>query len=252
MTLKQEILAESIGYKGANFESNFFFTKLAQGFTKDYKIFKEDTLPLYDEVFGEEYHPIFEEIEKNVLLIESIVDDNTILLFENPWDDWLKQNKIKSPGSSSMGSDPLKNYVPAKTAKEGFKEVANATPKIAASTVKTGSPKAGFDLAKSMNTGYDKTAAFLSKIWDKIKTFGKGLAEKFPKLLPVLQKGLSWIIENPFKVIGIAGGSVLLGKLLISLKRRGEDKKAARIQAALNQVKEKEASKEQKVETQKS
>jgi len=246
MTLKQELLAESIGYKGANFENNFFFTKLAQGFTKDYKIFKEGTLSLYDEVFGEEYHPIFEEIEKNILLIENIIDDNTILLFENPWGDWLKQNNIKSPGSSSMGSDPLKNYVPAKN---GFKEATKIAPKITTPSIKPSSPKADFNLADSMNTGWGKTSSFLSKIWDKIKNFGKGLAEKFPKLLPFLQKGLAWIIENPFKVIGIAGGSILLGKLLVSLKKRGEDKKAARIQAALNQIKEKEEQKEQKVET---
>jgi hypothetical protein len=244
MTEKNIILAESLNYKGNSFDENYFFSKLAKGFVADYNLFGEDTASFYTDVFGEEYSIIFEEMFNNINILTEAVNSNSVLLFETPWDDWVRNNNIKSPGSSSISDFQLKSNVQPQAIAQTVQNIAPQPvikPKIKPSYI---NPRKE-DLAGYLNRKYDNTTdvikkgtkiagGFLSKIWNGIKKIGVGLTKQFPKLTTFFEKGLGWIIENPMKVVGIAGGAVLLGKLISTLKKNGDMKRAAKLQTILD------------------
>lgn len=77
-------------------------------------------------------------------------------------------------------------------------------------------------------------AGLLSGIWNTIKNLGSSLMAKFPKLAGFLSKGIAWIIANPLAVAGVAGGTLLLGKIIKALKKKGANTQAAKLQAVVD------------------
>lgn len=283
--LKNEIIKESLNYKGSRFEENYFFSNLIKGFKKDYKIYKESTASLYESIFGEEYSLLFEDIQNNIeLLNESFLEQPLLfeqILSEDEMEELLKKKpyeysnpiakkfaeaeamrKISPTGGTFRGSlerGNLELVKPAQKAIDNFKATSSSiTKEVPQEIAKNASSiskniagvaqKAKEDAADYVNRQADKlvnpikagakaTSGFLSGLWEKIKTFGKGLAEKFPGVAGFLKKGLDWIAENPLTVVGVAGGTLLLGKLIKTLKEKGDAKRAAKLQAALDSQK---------------
>lgn len=276
--LKNEIIKESLNYKGSHFEENYFFSNLIKGFKKDYKIYKEDTAALYESIFGEEYSLLFEDIQNNIeLLNESFLEQPLLFeqtLSEDEMEELLKKKpyeysnpiakkfaeadamrKLSSSGGTFKGSAERGNLElvkPAQKAVENLKATSSGitkeAPKEITKNIANIAQKTKEDAADYLNrqadkiinpvkTGAKATSGFLSGLWEKIKSFGKGLAEKFPGVAGFLKKGISWVVENPLAVIGVAGGTLLLGKLIKTLKERGDAKRAARLQAALDSQK---------------
>jgi len=91
--------------------------------------------------------------------------------------------------------------------------------------------------AAAATTAVAGAKGFLGKVWEAVKGFGKNLAEKFPGVAEFLQKGVSWIIANPLAVAGAVGGAALLTKIISVLKKKGDVKKAEKLQAALDKAK---------------
>ena len=276
MTLRDEILREGVGYTGNSFEENFFFTKLAKGFVNDYRMFGEDTVELYNDVYGEEYSEIFESFEENIDTLMEEVDSDLMLLFEqdlprpelyNDFMDNLKNLKKKEPSFSEKLKKGYTHF--EKDAKKATKELGKdieKTGKEVSSTakgiLKNVSDKAEDigDKAKQDYQNIERSAketathvkgnvaatavaarGVLGKVWDKIKEFGKGLADKYPKVADFIGKGIGWIVANPLVVAGAAGGTILLASLVKALKKRGDAKKAAKLQKVIDEAKEKKA-----------
>jgi len=82
MTIKEQILMESIGYKGYNFSENYYFSQLSKGFVKDYKKFGDKTIQMYEDFFGDEYAPIFESMAENIEVLSEAAEKDGMLLFE--------------------------------------------------------------------------------------------------------------------------------------------------------------------------
>lgn len=274
MTLKEEMLKNSLEYSGNDFEENLFFTKLAKGFANDYKVFGEDTVDLYKELFGEEYSPIFESFEENVTILEEAAEEDIPLLFESPQGKQM-ENRLLNYTTGGMFKEPQKKKTDMELklqdfndeAKKGlnrtkkeFQDVAKEAGKTvkkvskeAEEITKNVGEKAG-EIVKDVGEKakeasgkageyVEKGKGFLAGIWDKIKEFGQGLADKFPQVASFLQKGVAWISANPAIVAATAGGAILLGKLISVMKKRGQAKKAAKLQAALDAAKKPEEEK---------
>ena len=85
MGIQEAILKDGLEYKGNHFEENYFFSRLSRGFVADYKLFGEETAGLYNEIFGEEYAPIFESMEENIeILIEATKNKSPLIFEEQP------------------------------------------------------------------------------------------------------------------------------------------------------------------------
>ena len=287
MTLKEEMLKNSLEYSGNDFEENLFFTKLAKGFANDYKVFGEDTVELYRELFGEEYSPIFESFEENIAVLEEASEEDIPLLFESPQGKQM-ENRLLNYTTGGMFKEPQKKKTDmelklqdfsdeakkglnrtkkefqdvakeaGKTVKKVSKEAEEITKNVGEKAKDVGE-KAG-EIVKDVGEKAKevggkageyvaKGKGFLAGIWEKIKEFGQGLADKFPQVANFLQKGVAWISANPAIVAATAGGAILLGKLISVMKKRGQEKKAAKLQAALDAAKKPEEKKAASVDT---
>jgi len=246
MNLREEIIKNTSDMNFDDFETNLFLTNLAKGFVKDYKIYKEDTASLYTDIFGEEYNIIFEEFNDNIEILKEELKEDKTLLFE------------EKPTSQNLAS-ALLNKTPADKGKEalvGFTNNAKNTIDKAIPQAKEVVGKVGEEIKNNVNNITGQKAKTLgSKIagtattallvgrnllgaaWEKIKEVGANLAKKFPKVGEFLSKGVTWISQNPAIVAGAAGGVVLLGLLARALKKRGDIKKAEKLQAAINEQK---------------
>jgi hypothetical protein len=187
MGIQESILKEGIQYNGKNFEENYFFSRLSRGFVADYKLFGEETVSFYTEIFGEEYTPIFESMEENIETLTEAVKNEYPVLFEEQPAYGLNPSWSGKEVTSLMGS-----------------------------------------------VGKPAKAGLLSGIWSTIKNLGSSLAAKFPKLGGFLQKGIGWITANPLAVVGVAGGALLLGKIIKALKKKGANEQAAKLQAVVD------------------
>ena len=223
MNLKESIIKDSINYKGGNFSDNYFFSKLSEGFVADYKILGEDAIEMYSEIFGEEYAPIFESMSENInVLSEAVESKATALIFEAP-------DTMKFPSE-----------------KKGFDQRYRQTPHMGTSIYQDGASGKMFSdegaAAKAEKLGAAKMLSDpnfgkkggLAGIWQSIKEWGKGLASKFPGVSAFIGKGISWITGHPPAVLGTAGGAALRAGIVRALKKRGDTKKAAALQAKID------------------
>lgn len=278
MTLKQQILQETFGEDYIESRNKKFFVKLIEGFSKDFDIYKEDTYNLYTDIFGEEYKIFFEEIQNNIEVLTEEINVNKEVFLEDEFlknllkkkDDYdynaerTKEYEAMAASKQKYNNDMAKairqkvedakqnpkTISGTKVGEDGkaYKFVVGDTPAPASnlSVPKAESPVKVSDLSApkaKINSTAVKTAGsagFLSRVFDSVKKWVSGLSSKFPKLSEFIGKGISWITANPMAVIGVAGGSLLLAKIISTLKKKGDVKKAAKLQAALDASKKEE------------
>lgn len=82
--LKEQILKESFDYKGIYLEENISLKDLALSFYSDKKIFEEETINLYVEIFGEDIKPILEEVDNKEEEVSEFLRKGKINLLEGP------------------------------------------------------------------------------------------------------------------------------------------------------------------------
>lgn len=227
MSLKEQMISEGIGYKGADFSTNYFFSSLAQGFMKDRKILGEDTVEVYTDVFGEEYGPIFESFELDAdVIMEAIQTSSNGLLFEQ------RIGKGDFMGDYSSGAKGATENV--LRGKQDFRQ--EKTYGVDKNWSNKDAPAGShFDIATG-KVESDKRG-ILSTLWDGLKKFGSNLATKFPGVASFLKNGIGWISNHPAIVLGTAGGATLLAGIIRALKKRGDNKKATELQAKLDDAK---------------
>jgi len=262
MNLKYKILAESIGYKGSHFKENYFFSNLIKGFKKDYFVFKEDTALIYSKIFGEEYSALFEEVQNNMGILNEEVLQPVLLFEQNSFRNEIYDNLKNNFSLEFISKTPFKNlgavkiaasinHAALRNAEKQIQEDFSKIPSAVKGTKEASVLQIKEDLADYMNRQAGKVTntigkrakivgGFFAGLWDKIKEFGKSLIDKFPGVAKFLKNGLNWIIENPFIVAGVAGGAMLLGKLIKVLKEKGDNKRAMKLQAALDQTRQKQ------------
>lgn len=225
MNIMEEIVASGIGYTGANYGDNVFFSKVTKGFLNDYKLFGEHAVDFYIEIFGEEYTPIFESMEKYAeVLCENITQEDNLL-----YEEWWKPNL----------SDATKKKLEANKYNKEY-NVGELSSRDPATPTREASKKAEALLDTSVRSKPEEAKKGLAAIWASIKKFGAGLKDKFPKIAGFLEKGVAWIMANPVAVLGVAGGAALLTAVIRTLKKKGEMKKARELQAKVDAAKKEE------------
>lgn len=216
MNLRESIVSRGLNYTGSNFEENYFFSNLAKGYIKDRKVFGEETIDIYTNVFGSKATPIFEAFEENAdVLEEAINSSNGNLLFEadvgasNPINNWVGRSGDRAFSPAKSNFSDIGSNLAAKSAQPNVGDLASDT------------------VTKSGRFGV------LSTLWDSIKKFGSGLAAKFPGVASFLKNGISWITGHPAIVLGVAGGAALLKGVINALRKKGQNKKAAELEEKL-------------------
>jgi len=157
--------------------------------------------------------PIFEAFDmESEALSEAINSNNHGLLFE------INSGAYRPPAPDAY--DKLRSQAPFK----GYKLPKATHPDQFVST-------------EYLHGDKVKSTGVLASLWDGIKKFGGNLAARFPGVASFLKNGIGWITAHPGAVLGVAGGAALLGGVIRALNKRGQNKKAAELQAKLDAAK---------------
>lgn len=233
MNIKDKILSEAYGKQ--NYEeakSQEIFTSLLNGFMSDLKVFKEDTASLYSDIFGDNLSVLFEELQ-----------NNSEILTEDAINDYM--NTFEKPLMKPTITQGIKNTVAPLT--HGLEKFADENKLKALGNPSNISNKLGeFDknALNNMSKVTGKGVDFLKNLFKTIKNELLTLTSKIPnaKISGALTNGINWIVANPTAILGVAGGAFLLKKIISALKKHGQAKKAAKLQAAIDAQKKASAS----------
>lgn len=80
---REAILKESFNYKGHYLEENIFLKNLASSYFSDKKVFEEETLNLYSQIFGKDIESILKEMELKEEKVFSLIEKDSIYFVED-------------------------------------------------------------------------------------------------------------------------------------------------------------------------
>ena len=202
MTLKEDIMNLANARKSSDVEL------FLSAYAKDSLVFGEDTAAIYADVYqslmGEDFSDLFEAVDEKF---------NTAIICE----------------ADGMPSDVAK-------AISAYRE--NHPPSLSPTIGYGGMPG---DVVKAINN-YSASQAAKSGFFSKIGTFLKSIKNGFmgSKVFEGLKKGLTWMVGPGLPVmVGSAAGIGVITAIIAALKKRGKNKEAEKLNAALEAAKAK-------------
>jgi len=196
MTVYEEILEESLNYKGNMFWENYILSNLVKTFGNDYAEIGESAIEMYSYIYGDEIKPLLEEMIANEDYLYEAANIHTNLLFESI-------GELNILNEMNFG---VTSYL-----------------KGAESTI-AGKASGVLGFLKGL---WSKLKDLGTKVFARITPFIK---KGFGWAKNIVQKGVSWIASNPIARVAVPAvliGGSLIGaiKLINKIRRKKNIKK---------------------------
>jgi len=220
MDIREEVLMESLGYKGDNFWENYFLSNLVRTVSKDLKESgPEYTISIYEDLYGSGMREILEFMVEEEESLHEVAKVQGTLLFESIGNENLhKYLNEMSAATYTRINNKLKTIKPKIPSREAVAAAKNVLDPGDLSI------KAG---AKAINIA---KPGFLSGLWAKFRGTGIGksilpfLKKNFGWAKDLVTKGVGWLAQYPLAQSAVylllLTGSVKIVKKIINKMRK--------------------------------